>query len=509
MDEELKMEFFDKSEKVDNEDDKVATDLNIKSKGTKQEKTAHKNNELHAQMAKRDINVSSSLVWGVIGFAVFYGTFPYLIFEIFNLNYFIDLFRNRGSVPYVTTFIFFWAVAILVLKIKKISREKCQNNVAELELKNCNKDDILQRIKELRRSDETKESTLISLIHNTFIRIDSIGKIENISETLEQQVNIEITRLESSYSLVKTIIWAIPVLGFIGTVIGISAATGGFVELLQGASDFAEMKKPLQDVASGLAKAFETTLLALFWSVIIMFFSTFVEKREENLVTDIEEYSIDYLHNKLQSDTKKPVDTDRKLLNWQEVIKIFDKILDSKVLKWQNSFEQNVVDKSDSVKDYLESWLEGQKKLFTQLQENLDKNVVGISAVVESQKNLIQGVDDRWNEVASQTDNTAKEIDNRSEKQDEQFAIWHDNFNKSVEMVVETLNGLPVKLNETFKQVNGNFDDIAKSLNTLPGKLVDYTNTIQESIELINKAILAKEAVLEISKNVKKKPKDE
>lgn len=517
MDEKLKIEFLDKPDDAEKEEDIVASDLNITTEQKQHEKTvsrieetliSQKDKEEPISIVKRDINIYWSILFGSAGFVAFYGIFPYLVFEKLNLNYFIDIFRNRGAVPYVTTFVFFWAVAILFLKIIKINREKKQNNSAKLELGNCNKNDILQKIEELRRSNKTKASTLVSLIHNTFLRLDSIGRIENISETLEQQANIEITRLESSYSVVKTIIWAIPVLGFIGTVIGISAATGGFVELLQGASDFAEMKEPLKNVVNGLAKAFETTLLALFWSVIIMFFSTFVEKREENLVTDVEEYSIDYLHNKLQCDTAEPIEASIKSANWQEILKSFDRILDDKIVKWQNTFGQKSIDKSDSVKSYFESCFEEQKKLFAQLHETLDKNVVGISSAVESQKKLIQGFDGRWNEIADQTNNIAKEIDNRSKKLDEQFTIWNENFNKNLEKAVNTLNDLPTKLNESFNQVNRSFNDIARSLNNLPEKLAEYTNTIKSSIESITNSKAAREAVLETFEDVIKSMKD-
>lgn len=40
--------------------------------------------------------------------------------------------------------------------------------------------------------------------------------------------------METSYALVQGFVWAIPVLGFIGTVVGLSQAIGGFTAVLQG-----------------------------------------------------------------------------------------------------------------------------------------------------------------------------------------------------------------------------------------------------------------------------------
>ncbi len=78
------------------------------------------------------------------GFVAFYGIFPFLVFDRLNIEYLVDIFRNRGSVPYITTFVFFWAVSILVLKIQKIRQENQQNNSAKSELEKCDRNEILQ-----------------------------------------------------------------------------------------------------------------------------------------------------------------------------------------------------------------------------------------------------------------------------------------------------------------------------------------------------------------------------
>ena len=70
--------------------------------------------------------------------------------------------------------------------------------------------------------------------------------------------------MASSYILLNGLVWATPVLGFIGTVLGLSAAIGEFTQTLGvDSTDLAAIKLSLTGVTGGLATAFETTLVAL------------------------------------------------------------------------------------------------------------------------------------------------------------------------------------------------------------------------------------------------------
>ncbi len=457
MGEDLQIEFLGNPETL--------TKKENKNKDTRKLK---KDKDTHVKEIKRDINIYWSLLYGLGGFIVFYGIFPFLLFDKLNIEYLVGIFRMRGSIPYVTTFVFFWAVSILILKIIKIRQENEHTKLAKTDLERCDKNEVVQKVGKLYQSDKTQYSTIVALIYDTFKKLDFEEKAENINETLEHNANIEMTRLESSYSIVKTIIWAIPVIGFIGTVVGISAATGGFVDLLQGASDFAAMKEPLKNVANGLAKAFETTLLALFWSLIVMFFSTFVEKREENLFTDAEEFSMNYLHEKFN----------------------------------ENRTETEYVSTSDFTKRDSDTLLEEQKKLFVNLIEKLDSNVLGISNAIKSQKALLDGFDGCWKDVSSHTDTILKEIDNRSAKIDEQITVWQNSVNENNEKTINILNALPAKLSEVFDHANVKFAEIAMTFGKLPDQLGEYTRTMKDGVESIKNTKAQKGAVLEALKEV-------
>ena len=82
--------------------------------------------------------------------------------------------------------------------------------------------------------------------------------------------------LAGSYAPLTTICWAIPIVGFLGTVMGITIAVANISpEQLEGS---------LGSVTGGLAVAFDTTALALALSLVLGFGTLFVRRAEERLL---------------------------------------------------------------------------------------------------------------------------------------------------------------------------------------------------------------------------------
>lgn len=93
-----------------------------------------------------------------------------------------------------------------------------------------------------------------------------------------------------AYSLIRTFVWALPVLGLIGTVLGIAFAVGGFASFLGGRVDDVEaIKKSLVGVTGGLSFAFLLTLLGLATSLVLMLLASSLETREERLFQTVQQ----------------------------------------------------------------------------------------------------------------------------------------------------------------------------------------------------------------------------
>jgi hypothetical protein len=112
---------------------------------------------------------------------------------------------------------------------------------------------------------------------------------------------------DSSYTVARVLIWAIPILGFIGTVMGLGQAVSGFADFLAGAAELSQIKEAIGNVTVGLGVAFDTTLLALILSVFLMFPLSSVQRREENLFVEIDNYLDDSMLSHLPSPEQQPI----------------------------------------------------------------------------------------------------------------------------------------------------------------------------------------------------------
>jgi biopolymer transport protein ExbB/TolQ len=110
---------------------------------------------------------------------------------------------------------------------------------------------------------------------------------------------------ESSYSFPRILMWAIPLMGFLGTVLGISQAVGGFSGVLKQAEDIEKIKEGITQVTIGLSVAFDTTLLSLIFSILIMIPLVLAERSESKLLLGIDIFINDKLLPRLKSKNKE------------------------------------------------------------------------------------------------------------------------------------------------------------------------------------------------------------
>jgi biopolymer transport protein ExbB/TolQ len=103
---------------------------------------------------------------------------------------------------------------------------------------------------------------------------------DELEEHLRYLADQDADRAHSGYSLVRVIAWMIPILGFLGTVIGITLAIANISP--------SQLESSLHDVTGGLAVAFDTTALALALSIGLMLMLTVVEGAEQRLLQDVE-----------------------------------------------------------------------------------------------------------------------------------------------------------------------------------------------------------------------------
>lgn len=118
------------------------------------------------------------------------------------------------------------------------------------------------------------------------------GSAVEFDDHLRDLADADANNQESSYGLIKFITWAIPILGFLGTVVGITEAIAGVnPEVLE---------KNLNAVTDGLATAFDTTALALLLTMLVMFFSFSVDKLEQSVLRAVDDWAAEQLAHRFE-----------------------------------------------------------------------------------------------------------------------------------------------------------------------------------------------------------------
>jgi len=135
-------------------------------------------------------------------------------------------------------------------------------------------------------SEEEQQMLLPRLLKTVLQRFGSTQNIANASASAKEICDNESERLDSELAMVRYIAWAIPSIGFIGTVRGIGEALGQAHRAVEG---------DIAGVTVSLGVAFNSTFVALVISIVIMFFTHQLQLLQERLVLDANNYSDHYL----------------------------------------------------------------------------------------------------------------------------------------------------------------------------------------------------------------------
>ena len=212
--------------------------------------------------------------------------------------------ENRSIVPYFIVFLSWWSLAILFVKSRKLALKKRALELSfvsesdDFQLTPLTAAQLLEKID--KTVDEASKFMLLNRIVRAISNLRNIGGVSGLAADLGAQAENDEVYLESTYTVVKGFIWAIPVLGFIGTVLGLSKAIGGFGKVVAGGADLEKLKDSLSGVTAGLSIAFETTLIALVAALIIQLILTMLKNKEEDFLDECSDYCHKHLISKLR-----------------------------------------------------------------------------------------------------------------------------------------------------------------------------------------------------------------
>lgn len=136
---------------------------------------------------------------------------------------------------------------------------------------------------------DAEHGFLPSLIDLCVLQFQSSRSVDQTVSVLNSSLELIAHRVDLRYAMPRYVVWVIPTIGFIGTVLGIAFA----LESIDPA------QPDLKDLTKSLGVAFYTTLVALLQSAVLVLLLNVVQAREERSVSAAGYYTLKNLINRL------------------------------------------------------------------------------------------------------------------------------------------------------------------------------------------------------------------
>lgn len=179
----------------------------------------------------------------------------------------------------------FWALAIMGYKAWMLMRERAlldENLVDVADGMRVLPEDTREFSRQIQALEPgTQRMLLPRALLNALQRFSSTRNVQDVASSTHTICESEADRLESELAMIRYISWAIPSVGFIGTVRGIGEALAMADRAVQG---------DIAGVTQSLGVAFNSTFIALLISIFLMFLVHQLQLMQERLVFDTEHY---------------------------------------------------------------------------------------------------------------------------------------------------------------------------------------------------------------------------
>ena len=231
-------------------------------------------------------NLGWPILWGAAASITFYELLQGPLKNDLAQRYFLG-----HPVAIATTVMFFVAMAALILRGFNLLGQFSVLDRAELptKVRSEKSQDSLNCANELlssasQWSARVQRSYLGKRITTLLETIVSNRGTRHLNDELKYQSEKDADAQYEGYSLVRIIIWATPMLGFLGTVMGITQALGDLATQQLGN----DLNAAMQGLFAGLYVAFDTTALALTLSIMLMFIQFMSDQFETQLLSAVD-----------------------------------------------------------------------------------------------------------------------------------------------------------------------------------------------------------------------------
>jgi biopolymer transport protein ExbB/TolQ len=298
---------------------------------------------------------NSPLMWGILGSLGFYG----LVFHGPLNHPLVKRYFAGHPVEYMETVLFSIGLAALILKVMDIAGQRSWLGNSPLGPKSQDAEPMETCNALLQRLDKAPQSRqgefFIRRLRAAMEHVRAHGSAETLNDELKYLADIDASRLHAGFGLFRVILWAIPILGFLGTVVGITMALNSV--------DLKSPDQSMLQVLNGLGLKFDTTAVALSMSMALMFVHFFVDRSANGLLEQVDRRVEQELSGRFQhisSGSDGQLIAVRRMA--ETMIQTADRLVQRQSELWQASMENAAARWANMAKvggEQLQAWLAG------------------------------------------------------------------------------------------------------------------------------------------------------
>jgi len=347
----------------------------------------------------------------------------------FHATFVGRLFWHQSLFGPAVTFLSTYSVALLLVRYLTIRRYNAAFNLDLLP------DQIGQKIgfanagtflDYLNRLNQNPGNPLIKRLTGALAHFISKKNTQDVNAYLDSQAASDAHAAGAAYSSVRFIVWLLPILGFIGTVYGIGSAVGGFSGAISSGSDISLIKDSLTVVTTGLGTSFNTTLLALVMSVVVMYPKNIVQKYEESFLVRVDCYCHEEFLRRLEDLVSSGAS------GGDDFVNAFEQVLSVYQNRWQKECKQlataigdqlstqfmNVISNAAAIQEKQEQRihellgesLTQSQKIAEQLSRIQSNQVGHVELIAERLSNAAESIKSQFELVQPQTESSSKHL---------------------------------------------------------------------------------------------------
>ncbi len=276
--------------------------------------------------------LTSPILWGGILSVGFYCP----LHQGWIADPFIQRYFASHPILYAITIMFFVGLASVAIKYFSVLVERAAlRQTPILDPRSPQKVDVryadhyLAQVE--RHAKKFGESILSRRLKLALLFLKRSGSAEDLDTELRYLSEEDATKADAAYGLVRLVLWAVPMVGFLGTVVGITMALGNL--------DLNAINESSKMLSAGLSVAFDTTALGIALDLLLYFLQFLVYREESNLLWEVDRLTDNELRGRFEmelgSQDNGQVVAVRRML--ESVVASLEQLMNKQSLIWEQT----------------------------------------------------------------------------------------------------------------------------------------------------------------------------